>query len=576
MGMSRYERYRRVENEVPKLSLEWPLFGAGLDKLGVGGKPVQRALPRHNADELLIRHDAVGLCFTDVKEILYGEQHPRLIGRDLARNPIVPGHEACMTVVGVGERLRGRFSVGDRFAIQPDVWYGGKSIPYSFGMDGAYRQYGVIGKEVLDGDEGSYLIPIPPGMPYAAVALTEPWGCVEASYRMVYRTGLKEGGRAWFWGNNRSRPGYRIDAIWDPAHKPGLVILTDVPADLERRLADLCRRDGVELRTESVKSVADAAGRFHDIVVLDGDPAQVNQASALLENGGILAMTSAAPMTGRITMDFGRVHYDHILYVGTVSTDLDSAYRQTPVRCSLKPGGATLMLGAGGPMGRMHIQRAIESAEKPALIVATDIEANRLESLHSSFEPYAREKGMALASVNPAADRSGYEKAVGEAVRRGGFDDAMIMVTSLEVIAEISRSMAVGGVVNLFAGLKRGTFAEVDAHLICGPQQLRYIGHSGLKLADQVAIVERYRGGELQPHRSVAAICGMRQVAHGIQAMQDSVYPGKIVVYPSVEDFPLTGLPELAGTLPEVYRALGEGCVWTMEAEELFLERMLG
>jgi len=576
MAMSKYKRYRSATNGIPAKSLEWPLFGAGLEKLGVNAEPVLRDMPKNGADELLIRHDAIGLCFTDVKEILFGDQHPRLIGRDLEASPIVPGHEASMTVIAIGEDLRGQYRIGDRFAIQPDVWYGGKSIPYSFGMDGAYRQYGVIGKEVLNGDEGSYLIPIPPGMSYAGAALTEPWGCVEAAYRMIYRTGLQPGGNVWFYGNQGSRAGYRIDKLWDPAHKPGLVVLTDVPEDLEGRLSGLCRREQVPLRKQSIGSITDAAIRFQDIFVLDAGPGQVNEASALLANDSILAISREGPMPGPILMDFGRVHYDHILYVGTTSVELDSAYRQTPARCSLKPGGAALMLGAAGPMGRMHLQRAIESAQGPATIVATDIETNRLENLRGSFLSYARAKKVALEVVNPAADGKSYDEAMARVVERGGFDDVEVMVTSLQVIAEVSQRIAAGGVINLFAGLKRGTMAEVEAYLVYGPRQVRYVGHSGSKLSDQVAIVERYQSGELQPHRSVAAICGMRQVADGIRAMQDATYPGKIVVYPAVVDFPLTGLPQLRNALPEVYRALEEGGVWTNAAEELFLEQALG
>lgn len=575
MGMSRYQRYRDAKDDRPAKSLEWPLYGAGLDNLGIGEKPVERDLPENGPDELLIRHDAVGLCFTDVKEILFGDQHPRLIGRDLAKKPIVPGHEACMTVIRVGEELRGQYNIGDRFAIQPDVWYGGKSIPYSFGMDGAYRQYGVIGKEVLRGDEGSYLIPIPSGMSYAGAALTEPWGCVEAAYRMAYRCELHHGGNVWFYGNERSRRGYSLDKIWDGTGKPQLVVLTDVPEDLEKTLSILCKRDKVSVRRQSKQAVVDSGLKFQDIFVLDGNPREVNEASLLMANDSILAMTGAAPMSGPIRMDFGRVHYDNILYVGTTALDLDTAYRQTPVRCNLKPGGLTLMLGAGGPMGRMHLQRAIESAERPATVVATDIENKRLESLRGSFLSLAREQKVELGAANPLGDKTSYDEVIDGVLRRGGFDDVEVMVTSLDAIAEVSEWIAAGGVINLFAGLKRGTIAEVDAFLIFGPLQLRYVGHSGLKLADQVAIVNRYEGGELQPHRSVAAICGMYQIPEGIRAMQNATYPGKIVVYPLVADFPLTGLTELKDTLPDVYQALEEGSVWTNTAEELFLEQML-
>lgn len=575
METSRYQRYRDAKDELPTRSLEWPLYGAGVDKLGLDGKPVERSVPENGPDELVIRHDAVGLCFTDVKEVVFGDQHPRLIGRDLAANPIVPGHEASMTVIRVGEKLRGQYHVGDRFTLQPDLWYGGKSIPYSFGIDGAYRQYGVIGKEVLHGDEGSYLIPIPSDMCYAGAALTEPWGCVEASYRMVYRTGLKQGGNVWFLGSKGTRPGYKIDKIWDPARKPGLVVLTDVPKDLERRLSDLCRRDDVPIRKQSKDSVADSGTTFHDIIVLDGNPEQVYEASASMANECILAMTGEGPMSGPVMLDVGRVHYDHLLYVGTTSLDLDNAYRQTPVRCSLKPGGTTLVLGASGPMGRMHVQRAIESAEKPAVIVGTGIHETRLADLRGSFSAYARQRNVELHTASPEGDRKHYEELMSAAHQRGGFDDVEVMAPSPEAIAEISQWIAPRGVVNVFAGLKRGTIAQVDAFLIYGPRQVRYVGHSGSKLGDQMAIMERYQRGELQPHRSVAAVCGMRQIGDGIRAMQNATYPGKIVVYPLIADFPLTGLPELKNILPDVYRALENGCVWTNGAEELFLEHML-
>jgi hypothetical protein len=67
----------------------------------------------------------------------------------------------------------------------------------------------------------------------------------------------------------------------------------------------------------------------------------------------------------------------------------------------------------------------------------------------------------------------------------------------------------------------------------------------------------------------------MRQIPDGIRAMQNATYPGKIVVYPLVADFPLTGLPELEDTLPKVYQELEDGPVWTNAAEELFLDQML-
>ena len=83
----------------------WPLYGAGLENLGQDGQPIEVPAPTYGPDELLIRHDAIGLCFSDTKVIKQGPNHPR-IGRDMVKEPVVLGHEVSLTVVGVGENLR--------------------------------------------------------------------------------------------------------------------------------------------------------------------------------------------------------------------------------------------------------------------------------------------------------------------------------------------------------------------------------------------------------------------------------------------------------------------------------------
>ena len=55
METSRYQRYRDAKDELPTRSLEWPLYGAGVDKLGLDGKPVERSVPENGPDELVIR-----------------------------------------------------------------------------------------------------------------------------------------------------------------------------------------------------------------------------------------------------------------------------------------------------------------------------------------------------------------------------------------------------------------------------------------------------------------------------------------------------------------------------------------
>ncbi len=199
--------YRRADAPIPERNRLWPLYGAGFENLGRDGRPIEVEMPRFGPDELLVRHDAVGLCFSDVKIIRLGEDHPRIY-RNMRENPVVQGHEVSMTVVGVGEDLCGQYRVGDRSIIQADIYFGSVSLAYGYEIQGGLSQYNVIDRRVLNGDNGNYLIPVQPGTGYAESALTEPWACVIAAYQLTYRTALKVGGTMWIVGksaNDKSR-----------------------------------------------------------------------------------------------------------------------------------------------------------------------------------------------------------------------------------------------------------------------------------------------------------------------------------------------------------------------------------
>ena len=186
------EQYRAAQGPLPEKIKRWHLYGAGLESL----EEVTIDLPAYGPDELLVRHDACGICFSDIKIINLGPQHPRLQGRDMAAQPVVMGHEVALTVVGVGDNLRGQFQVGRRFIVQADVYYHGANPAYGYQLDGGMAQYGVVTKEVLQGDEGCYLLPLQGDTGYVEAALVEPWACVVAAYAYPnYRDGLLAGGR---------------------------------------------------------------------------------------------------------------------------------------------------------------------------------------------------------------------------------------------------------------------------------------------------------------------------------------------------------------------------------------------
>jgi len=549
----------------------WPLYGAGMENLGREGKPIQVPKPAYGPDELLVRHDACGLCFSDIKVITLGQEHPR-ITRDIKKEPVTLGHEVTMTVVGVGEHLRDKHKLGDRFIIQADIFVGGKGYAYGYMIQGGLSKYGVIDQRVLNGDDGNYLIPVQPETGYAESALTEPWACVIAAYKLEYRTALKKGGTAWIIGTPQSgERSYTISNGFDENSHPAQLLLTNVPTVFAQWLADRAKRLGIKVTT-----VADIANppveKIDDIVLLGADPDIIEAASPHLSHFGILAMLAEKPLPRSVTVDVGRVHYDRWLYVGSTGTDISAAYSDVPARPKLRPGGRTWFVGAGGPMGRMHAQRAIQVPDGPKVIVCTDVSDLRLEDLRDSFAEEARAKGIEFICLNPT-HKEEYEAGMA-AFKEHGFDDIIVLAPIPPVITDAASHLAPKGVMNIFAGVARGTMAKLDLSDVY-MKSIRFFGHSASTIDDLRLMLHQVESDQLSTNRSVAAIGSLSAARDGLQALKDTTYPGKVVIFPNIKEMPLTALPDLKDKLPTVYAKLKHGREWTLEAEREFLNIML-
>jgi threonine dehydrogenase-like Zn-dependent dehydrogenase len=156
-----------------------------------------------------------------------------------------------------------------------------------------------------------------------------------------------------------------------------------------------------------------------------------------------------------------------------------------------------------------------------------------------------------------------------------GFDDIVVLAPIPAVIADSATHLAEHGVMNVFAGVARGTMAVLDLSNIYLKNN-RIIGHSGSIMTDMRLTLDKVLSGELQTNRSVAAVGSLSAARNGLQALIDTTYPGKVVIYPHIKELPLTSLPELKDKLPTVYAKLAHGGrEWTNEAEAEFLRLML-
>lgn len=567
---TKLEQYRQAKDIAPK-NILWPLYGADFENLGQNDKPIERDLPTYGPDELLVRNDACGLCFSDIKVIRLGEDHPRIY-RDMSADPVVLGHEVIMTVAGVGENLRDQYKIGDRFIIQADVFVNNVGYAYGYEIQGGLSKYGVIDQRVLNGDDGNYLLPVQPTTGYVESALTEPWACVIAAYQLEYRTTLKPGGTTWIIGAlpDDSR-NYTMSAGFNASSHPARLLLSNVPAKFAGWLKTQAAVLGVEV-IEASDIAAPPAEQVDDIVLLGADPDIIETVSPHLADFGVVAVIDEQPLSRKVGLDMGRIHYNRWVYVGGPWPDIARAYADVPVRSTLKPGGRAWFVGAGGPIGRMHVQRAIQIAGGPATIVCTDISDLRLDDLRQSFAAEAEAKGIELICLNPA-ETEAYQAGMAP-FKKSGFDDIIVLAPVAPVIADAATYLASKGVMNVFAGVARGTMVSLDLSDVY-LKDARWIGHSASTIEDLRLMLSQAESGELSPNRAVAAIGSLDAAKDGLQAVHHATFPGKVVIFPNIKPFPLTSLPDLKEKLPSVYAKLKDGREWTVEAEQEFLELML-
>lgn len=572
-------KYKNLEYSLPEKNLAWRMKEAGVENFGKDGVDTLPML-KPKDDEVLLRVDAIGLCFSDVKLITQGTTHARITGRDLAKEPVTPGHEVSLTVVEAGAKYADTYKPGSRYIMQADIYYKGVNLAYGYALAGGTQQYGIVGEPVLNGDEGSYLIPVQPKTGYAEAALVEPWTCVVASYRIKPRKTLKPGGVTLIVGVEESD--YVISGAVCSDGAPAKIIIAGLSESLKSGICGCggCKAEIIDVGKLSADAVLPLSQErtgghgFDDVIVLGTpDPELAETLGDNLAKNGVMAIVAEKPISRPVKIDVGRVHYDYIDYVGTKSKAVADAYANSR-ESELKPGGTAWFVGAAGAMGSMHVQRAAKKADGPKKMLCSDVDDYRMECLKASIADSVRENGLEVIYVNPMKEgQEALDKAIDQITGGKGFDDIVVSAMVPALIQSSAPHLAEGGLLNIFAGVPKGTIVTMD---LSGTymKSNRFVGSSGSRPQDMVDTLALTESGDLPTRNSLAAIGGIDALANGIQAVKNASFPGKIVIFPQIE-LPLTALTDLDKVMPNVSAKLKDGKFWTNEAEEELLTSKL-
>ncbi len=548
----------------------WRYRGGGLEGLGTNGRAEWAPRPSCPSNGLVARVDALGICASDAKMVVMGQDYPLFFERDFDRDPAVLGHEVSLTVVEVGDAYRHRFQVGMRLGLQPDVFAEGRRMIVGVNLDGGMAQFVVLDASVLGAsEETGYVFPVDPTLTHAAVALSEPWACVDVAYRPGKRLDLAAGGRAWL---------CFADGIADLAGTmllPSSALVTSQPFAACRERAPHATVLNEHARTPEAAVAAIGGGRFDDVVLVGTSSAeQVEAALGVLKPGGLLVLLLASPLDAEVAVEPNRIHYDGMSVIGAVGRDLDVPFEPGRYRSDLASGGAMLVLGAAGTMGRMHVLRALEQPQPPRSILVTNRDRQRLDDLLVALQPLADLKGVRLEGWSPTRDASTLAE-VSRAVTDGhGFDDVIVVAPSGSLIADAMAHAAPAGTVNVFAGLRKNACVRLPLDRVA-TDAVHLFGTSGSSTSDQVQVLARVRDGARDPHGIIAAVGGIHAVKDAVRAVIGKRFGGKIVLYPQLEDLGLHSLSELATERPELAPLLRDGddptLRWSARAERALL-----
>lgn len=329
-------------------------------------------LPPIKEDEILAKVVSDSLCMSTYKAASQGSDHKR-VPDDIAENPIMVGHEFAGEILEVGAKWADQFKAGDKFSIQPAIFYeegpvGLLSAPgYSYPYVGGDATYVIIPNDVMV--QGCLLKY--EGEGFYPASLAEPLSCVIGAMHANYHTTpgsyvhtmeIVDGGKMAILAGVGPMGLAAINyALNREDRKPSLLVVTDIDqARLDRAASiytvEFARSRGIDLHyvntgncedpVKKLRDLTDGEG-YNDVFVFAPVKPVVEQGDAILGFDGCLNFFAGPDNPNfSASLNFYNVHYAYTHIVGTSGGNKDDMIEALDIMSKgLDPAGLVSHIG---------------------------------------------------------------------------------------------------------------------------------------------------------------------------------------------------------------------------------------
>ena len=325
-------------------------------------------LPEIREDEILVKVVSDSICMSTYKCAVLGEKHKR-VPKDVAKHPVIMGHEFAGDIVQVGRAHQHQFTPGMKFTLQPALNYKGSmaSPGYSYRYFGGDATYCIIPAEVM---ELGCLLEYKGGA-YFEASLAEPMSCSIGAFHACFHTrmgvyhhdmGIREGGKMAILAGAGPMGLGAVDYALHGDRRPGLLVVTDINEERLKRARELfpaekARESGIRLEFINTAPMEDPAVHlrslcregFDDVFVYAPVRSVVETATGILGRDGCLNFFAGPEDPAfRAELNYYDVHYNSTHVIGTTggntqdmieALELAAAGRITPAVMVTHVGG---------------------------------------------------------------------------------------------------------------------------------------------------------------------------------------------------------------------------------------------